>query len=255
MTTYDFNDRVVLVTGAAQGMGRAISLAFAGAGARVVAADINGDGAHDTVAAITAAGGTASAKPTDVADAGQVESLVAFAVSTYGGLHSAVNAAAIEGESVPLAELDDDLFDRVQAVNVRSVFLCMKHEIRAMLAGSGGTIVNIASTNSVRPQPHQSAYTASKHAVIGLTKSAAIDYAGKGVRINAIIPGSIDTPMLRNAMARRGREEKDVISRLSLIDRFGTTDEIASAALWLSSEASTFTIGHALAVDGGYLAR
>ena len=255
MTTYDFSDRVVLVTGAAQGMGRAISLAFAAAGAKVVAADINGDGANETVAAITAADGTASAKQTDVADSAQVEALVAFVVSTYGGLHSAINAAAIEGESVPLAELDDELFDRVQAVNVRSVFLCMKHEIRAMLSGKGGTIVNIASTNSVRPQPHQSAYTANKHAVIGLTKSAAIDYAGKGVRINAIIPGSIDTPMLRNAIARRGRDEKDVISRLSLIGRFGTTDEIAAAALWLSSDASSFTIGHALAVDGGYLAR
>jgi NAD(P)-dependent dehydrogenase (short-subunit alcohol dehydrogenase family) len=255
MLTYDMTGKVALVTGGAQGMGRAIAYAFADAGCSVVVADISVAGGEETVTTIRNSGGAASFRSCDVADATQVEQLVSFAVSTYGRIDYAVNAAAIEGESVPLAELDDDLFDRLQAVNVRSVYLCMKHEINAMLVTGGGAIVNIASTNSFRPQPHQAAYTTSKHAVLGLTKSAAIDYAPKGIRINAIVPGSIDTPMLRNAMARRGRDEKDVISRLSLLGRFGRPDEIAAAALWLCSDASSFTVGHALAVDAGYLAR
>jgi NAD(P)-dependent dehydrogenase (short-subunit alcohol dehydrogenase family) len=255
MLTYDMTGKVALVTGGAQGMGRAIAYAFADAGCSVVVADVSVPGGEETVTTIRNSGGAASFRNCDVADATQVERLVSFAVSTHGRLDYAVNAAAIEGESVPIAELDDELFDRVQSVNVRSVYLCMKHEINAMLVTGGGSIVNIASTNSVRPQPHQSAYTASKHAVMGLTKSAAIDYAPKGIRINAIIPGSIDTPMLRNAIERRGRDEKDVVARLSLLGRFGRPDEIAAAALWLCSDASSFTVGHALAVDAGYLAR
>ena len=258
MSSYDFSNRVALVTGGAQGMGRAISYAFANAGASVIVADRSVEGGNETASAIVAAGGKAAFVTTDVSDAAQVEAMVASAVTTFGGLNYAVNAAGIEGESVPLAELDEALFERLHAVNVRGVFLCMKHEIRAMLsgpAGTGGAIVNIASTNSVRPQVNQSGYTASKHAVIGLTKSAAIDYAPKGIRINAIMPGSIDTPMLRNAMERRGSEESSVISRLSLLGRIGRPDEIAAAAMWLCSDESSFTVGHALAVDAGYLAR
>jgi glucose 1-dehydrogenase len=141
------------------------------------------------------------------------------------------------------------------AINVRGVFLCMKYEIAAMLANGRGAIVNIASTNAVRPQGNQPAYTAAKHAVLGLTRSAAVDYGPRGIRINAILPGSIDTPMLRNAMARRGRDLDDVVDRLSLIGRFGRPEEIADAALWLCSESSSFVLGHPLAVDAGYLTR
>jgi NAD(P)-dependent dehydrogenase (short-subunit alcohol dehydrogenase family) len=254
--TYDFTGSVALVTGGASGMGRAISAAFAAAGARVCVADVNEEGGRATVDAIVGSGSEALFVRTDVADSTSVQAMIGACVAEFGGVNVAVNAAAIEGESCPLAELDDDLFDRIQAVNVRSVYLSMKHEINAMLAsGLGGAIVNIASTNSVRPQPHQSAYTASKYAVLGLTKSAAIDYAPKGIRINAICPGAIDTPMLRGAMERRNREERDVIARLSLLGRFGATSEIAQAALWLCSDSSSFTVGHALAVDGGYLAR
>jgi glucose 1-dehydrogenase len=247
---------VALVTGGSGGMGRAIAAAFGAAGASVVVSDIATEAGEEAAEQVRAGGAPAEFVQADVADAASVKALVDRTVSAFGGLDHAVNAAAIELERVRLHEVEDEQFDRLIAVNLRSIFLCMKHEIRAMLAGGkGGTIVNIASTNSFRPQPHQSGYTASKYGVLGITRNAAIDYAGDGIRINAICPGSIDTPMLRAAMERRGRDPQDVIARLSLIGRFGEPEEIAKAALWLSSDDSSFTIGHALAVDGGYLVR
>ncbi len=250
-----FDGRSTIVTGGSGGMGRAIALAFAAAGSRVIVSDVAVAGGEETVALVRAAGGEAQFVAADVSKGADVEALVATAVSAYGGLDYAVNAAAIEFEVDFLADLSEEDWDRMLDVNLKSIFLCMKHEINAMLAGSGGAIVNIASTNSYRPQAHQSAYTASKFGVLGITKSAAVDYAPRGIRINAICPGSIDTPMLRGAMAKRGRDPQEVANRLSLIGRFGTPDEIAAAALWLCSGASAFTIGHALAVDGGYLSR
>jgi NAD(P)-dependent dehydrogenase (short-subunit alcohol dehydrogenase family) len=257
----DFTGDVALVTGSAGGMGRAIALAFAAAGATVVTGDIDAAGGAETERLVRAAGGSADFFPTDVSDASSVQALVSAAVDRYGSLTCAVNAAAIENETAPLHECELDAFERMQAVNVRGVFLCLKYEIAAMLAnddrpgGGRGAIVNIASTNSFRPQHDQPAYTASKHAVLGLSRSAALDYAGRGIRVNVICPGSIDTPMLREAMRRRGRDPQDVVDRLSLIGRFGTPEEIAAATLWLCSDASSFTVGHALAVDAGYLAR
>ena len=256
MAEAQFAGKVALVTGAAGGMGRATALGFAAAGAKVVVSDISADGGNETVALVTKEGGEANFVATDVADRDSVEQLVATAVDVFGGLDCAVNGAAIELEREPLAEVDEEVFDRIIAVNLRSVFLCMKYEIRQFLAqGRGGTIVNIASTNSFRPQPNQSSYTASKYGVLGMTRNAAIDYASQGIRINAICPGAIDTPMLRAAIERRGRDPQEVADRLSLLGRFGDPAEIASAALWLSSTESSFTIGHALAVDGGYLVR
>jgi NAD(P)-dependent dehydrogenase (short-subunit alcohol dehydrogenase family) len=257
--TADFTGEVALVTGAAGGMGRAIAVAFAKAGATVVMGDVDEDGGRETERLVRDLGGKGLFLGTDVADGESVRSLVHAAVESFGGLHCAVNAAAIENETKPLHECGDDAFDRMQAVNLRGVFLSMKHELAVMLDnqirdGARGAIVNIASTNSFRPQHDQPAYTASKHGVLGLTRSAAYDYASRGIRINAICPGTIDTPMLRNAMARRGRDPQDVVKRLSPLGRFGTPDEIAAAALWLCSTASSFTIGHALAVDAGYLA-
>jgi NAD(P)-dependent dehydrogenase (short-subunit alcohol dehydrogenase family) len=251
-----FDGKVVLVTGAAGGMGRAIAIAFGQAGADVLVADLAPENGEATADLVRETGSRAHFVTTDVADAASVEAMVAAAVEHFGGLDCAVNGAAIELETVRLHELEDDVFDRVIAVNLRSIYLSMKHEIRVMLEqGRGGSIVNIASTNSFRPQPHHSAYTASKHGVLGMTRNAAMDYAADGIRVNAICPGAIDTPMLRSAMERRGRDPKDVAARLSLLGRFGDPNEIAMAALWLCSDESSFTLGHALAVDGGYLAR
>ena len=251
----DFTGKVALVTGAAGGMGRATAQAFAAASAKVVAADIAADEGEQTAKLIRGNGGEAVFVRTDVSDAADVEAAVATAVNEYGGLDCAANMAAIETETTFLADCEEATFDRLVAVNLRSIFLCLKYEIRAMLQRGGGSIVNIASTNSFRPLPKQAVYTATKHGVIGLTKTAAIEYAGKGIRVNAVAPGAIDTPMLRGAIAARGSDEAEVISRLSLVGRFGDPTEIANAVLWLCSDRSTYTIGHTLAVDGGYLVR
>lgn len=246
--------RVAIVTGAAGGMGRAISAALAGEGASVVASDVSVEAGEATVEAIKADGGTADFVGADVADAEAVAALVEATVAMHGRLDCAVNAAAIEFEVVPMAEMSTDDFDRMISVNLRSVFLCMKYEIRAMLGSGGGSIVNIASTSSFRPQVNQPAYAASKHGVLGLTRSAALDYTRRGIRVNAIAPGAIDTPMLQNAMDRWGLERDRVERHMSLFGRFGDPSEIARAAVWLCSDASSFTTGHALAVDGGFLA-
>jgi len=251
----DFAGKVALVTGAAGGMGRATAQAFAAAGVKVVAADIAADEGEQTAKLIRGNGGEAVFVRTDVSDAADVEAAVATAVNEYGGLDCAANMAAIETETTFLADCEEATFDRLVAVNLRSIFLCLKYEIRAMLQRGGGSIVNIASTNSFRPLPKQAVYTATKHGVIGLTKTAAIEYAGKGIRVNAVAPGAIDTPMLRGAIAARGSDEAEVISRLSLVGRFGDPAEIANAVLWLCSDRSTYTVGHTLAVDGGYLVR
>lgn len=227
-------------------MGQAITRSLIAAGTQVVATDLGDE--HDF-------GSDATYLAGDVADAAHMAAVVSQTVALHGRLDCAVNAAAIEFETVPLAECADDDFDRMMAVNTRGVFLSMKYELRAMLeAGNGGSIVTIASTNSFRPQHNQPAYTASKHAVLGLTRSAAIDYAQHNIRVNCIAPGAINTPMLHNAMERRGRTADDVAKRLSYFGRFGEPEEIANAVLYLCSDASSFTTGHCLSVDGGMLA-
>jgi NAD(P)-dependent dehydrogenase (short-subunit alcohol dehydrogenase family) len=259
---FDFTGASVFVTGGTGGMGRAIASAFIDSGASVCVTDLDAASGDEFADSLNALGrGRAMFVPLDVSSEAAVREAVSRCVSGFGGLDHAVNAAAIEGESVPLHEVEAVDFERTQQVNVRGVFFCMKYQLAAMLNGrsertaAGATIVNIASTNSFRPQPNQSAYTSSKHAVLGLTRSAAIDYAARGIRINAICPGAIDTPMLRNAMARRGRDPQATADKLSLIGRFGTPEEIAQSTLWLCSEGSSYTMGHPLAVDAGYLTR
>ena len=243
--------RVCVVTGATGGMGAAIVRALVAEGARVAITD-RSDAALAELAAPL--GDAVAWLAADLTTDGSAEHLVALAVDRFGGLDAAVNAAGIENETVPLHLTTDIDFDRLMDVNVRAAFRCMRAEIVGMMAGGhGGSIVNIASTNAFRPQANQPAYTASKHALLGLTRSAALDYAEHGIRVNAICPGAIDTPMLRAAIDRRGRDAQEVAARLTRFGRFGTPEEIAAAAVWLCSDESSFTTGHALAVDGGML--
>lgn len=246
--------RVGIVTGAAGGMGRAISATLAEAGAAVICADLDVEAGRALVEEIRDTDGIADFVETDVSRADAVRAMVQTTLDLHGRLDCAVNAAAVEFETVPITETDAADFERMMAINVRSVFLCLKYEIAAMRdAGNGGSIVNVGSTNSFRPQPNQPAYTASKHAVLGLTRSAALDYTKHGIRVNAIAPGAIDTPMLDDALDRWGLDRDRVARHMSLFRRFGDPQEIANAALWLCSDASSFTTGHALPVDGGYL--
>ena len=244
-----------LVTGGGSGMGRAMCIEFARAGARVVIADVNEKGGRETLAEIEAAGGTAQFLRCDVSVEANVVALVKTVQDSYGSLDFAVNNAAIELERSPLIEVTEDVFDRLYAVNVKGVFFCMQQEMRAMAGQGRGAIVNIASMNSFRPQPCQSLYTSTKHAVLGLTRNAAIEAAQLGIRINAICPGAIDTPMLQAARERQNLPMELIVQNLSLLDRIGRPEEVAKAALWLCSDDASYTFGHALAVDGGYLAR
>jgi NAD(P)-dependent dehydrogenase (short-subunit alcohol dehydrogenase family) len=244
-----------LVTGAGSGMGRAMALEFGRAGARVVVADVNEKGGRETVEEVRGAGGEAMFLRTDVAVESNVSALVRCVLDNYGSLDFAINNAAVELEKAPFSEVSGDVFDRIMAVNVKGVFLCMQHEMRQMAKQGKGAIVNIASVNAYRPQYHQTVYTASKHAVLGMTRNAAIEAAPQGVRINAICPGAIETPMLESSLRDAPVSREDVIGMMSLNGRFGQPQEIAKAALWLCSDDASFTYGHALAVDGGYLAR
>lgn len=251
----DYTGKSGLVTGAGGGIGRAIAHAFAQAGASVVVADIDVTGGNETVDSIRAAGGRALFQRCDVSRASDVDALLAAALEQGGSLDFAINNAAVELESSPLSEVPEDTFDRLMAVNVKGVFLCLQRQLRQMIQQGQGTIVNIASVNAYRPQHQQSVYTASKHAVLGLTRNAALEAATYGVRVNAICPGAIETPMLENSLALAPIPRAEVIARMSLNGRFGRPEEIAKAALWLCGDDASFTYGHALAVDGGYLAR
>lgn len=241
------------MTGAAGGIGRAAALAFAREGARVAVADVDAAGGEETVSMIGQEGGEAFFLRSDISQSAEVEAMIAAVVSRYGKLDCAFNNAGIEIEHLPLAEADEATFDRLMSVNVKGVWLCMKHEIRQMLKQGGGAIVNTASVAGLVGAPLQPIYAASKHAVVGLTKTAAAEYGRAGIRINSVCPGIIRTAMLERALEREPRREKIVV-KAHPIGRLGEADEIASAAVWLCSDAASFVTGHQLAVDGGLTA-
>jgi len=247
--------RVAIVTGGGKGMGEATCLLFAEQGAKVVVADIDRDAGENTAEQIFEAGGEAAFIHTDVAEEASVAAMVAFAVERFGRLDCAVNNAAVLPDMKPLAEVDLDQFDRQLRINLRSVAACLKYELRQMLTQeTRGTIVNIASMSGIRPQPGNPAYIAAKAGVIGLTRSASLDYAPKGIRVNGVAPGAIMTPMVEAAFAAMNVEVADYAAMVSLFNRLGEPREVAQASLWLCSDASSFVTGQTLAVDAGYTA-
>jgi NAD(P)-dependent dehydrogenase (short-subunit alcohol dehydrogenase family) len=251
--TYDFKGQVALITGAASGMGLATARAFAQAGSAVVLADIDKETLGKATLTLTSAGHQAMGIVCDVSNEGQVAGMIDRAVASFGRLDMAFNNAGIQ---VPPSDAADELaenFDRVNAINLRGVWACMKHELRHMRTQGSGAIVNCSSLGGLVGLPSRAAYHASKHGVIGLTRSAALEYAPRGIRINAICPGTIDTPMVAEMLQRQAEAMKEIM-RDQPIGRLGRSDEIAAAVLWLCSPGSSFVLGHALAVDGGYTA-
>src|SRR3954451_9581291 len=249
--TGKFAGKVAFVTGAASGIGRAAALAFAREGAAVVAADVSEQGNRETARLIEGLGGRALAVRCDVTRAEEVKAALAKAVETFGRLDFAFNNAGIEPRKpAPTADYDEEEWDRILDINLRGVFLCMKHEIPLILKQGGGAIVNTSSGAGVIGIKNSPAYTAAKHGVIGLTRAAALDYAAQNIRINAVCPGYIDTPMMGRFTGGTPEGRAQVISE-EPIGRMGKPEEIANTVLWLCSEGAGFVVGHALVADGG----
>ncbi len=248
------DNKVTIVTGGASGIGQAAALAFAREGARVVVADLNPDGGQATVKQIAEAGGDACFVQTNVAVAADVQALVAAAVSTYGRLDCAFNNAGTGRPPAPIHEKPEDFWDAVIAVNLKGVWLCLKYEIPALIAAGGGSIVNMASVAGLIGFPGFSDYSASKHGVIGLTRTAALEYVQQHIRVNAVCPGFTDTPMVA-AMVQDSPQMEQQVMRASPMHRLGTPAEIAEAVVWLCSDKASFVTGQALALDGGMTAR
>jgi len=246
--------KVAIVTGAGSGIGRASALAFAREGAKVVVADMVIEGGEETVSRIKQADGEALFVKTDVSKAAEVEALVQRTIAAYGRLDCAYNNAGIEGAGATTAEYPEEMWDRVLAINLTGVWLCLKYEIAQMLKQGGGAIVNTASTAGLVGYPRGSAYVASKHGVVGLTKTAALEYAKAGIRVNAVCPGAIDTPMMGRITDHRPQRAARMAAA-EPVGRMGNPTEIAEAVVWLCSDAASFVTGHAMAVDGGMTAQ
>ncbi|WP_042424459.1 SDR family NAD(P)-dependent oxidoreductase [Streptacidiphilus anmyonensis] len=247
----EFTGRNALVTGAASGIGLAIARRLAAGGAAVTLADFNQEGAAKAAAELTASGATAIAVRVDVTDPASVEEAVRTAADRLGGLHLAVNNAGIGGVTAPTGQYPLEEWRRVIATNLDGVFYSLRHEIPAILASGGGAIVNMASTCGTHGFPNTPAYTAAKHGVVGLTKTAALEYAAKGVRINAVVPGFIDTPLL----AAYDPAKRDLLVGLHPAGRLGTAEEVAEMAAFLLSDRASFVHGSLHLVDGAYAAR
>jgi len=247
----DFTGKVAFVTGAASGIGEAVATQLAERGAKVVVADLKLDAANRVVEAIKAKGGEAAAVAVDVGDAAQVEKAVQFATDTFGKLDLAVNNAGIGGAAAPLGDYTLEDWHKVIDVNLNSVFYSMKYEIAAMLKSGGGAIVNMASILGSVAFPNAPAYVAAKHGVVGMTKSAAIDYAKKGIRVTAVGPGFIDTPLLQGMP----EEAYDGLVAIHPVGRLGKAEEVAALTLFLLSDAASNITGSYHLVDGGYVAQ
>ena len=246
--------KIALVTGGGSGIGRATALTFAREGAKVVVADVVVEGGEETVRLIKAAGGEALFVKADMAKAAEVEAMVQKAAATYGRLDCAHNNAGIEGATGRTADYREEDWDRVISINLTGVWFCLKYEIAQMLKQGGGAIVNTASDAGLLGVPQMPAYVASKHGVVGLTKTAALEYAKAGIRVNAVCPGVIKTPMVDRITGQRaGRAER--MAAAEPVGRMGKPEEIAEAVVWLCSDAASFVTGLPMPVDGGIIAQ
>ena len=243
--------KVALVTGGGSGIGRQACLVFCREGARVVVSDVTVEGGEETLSLIKQAGGEAAFIKADVAQAAEVEALVAKTVEAYGRLDCAYNNAGIAGRTARVADDTEENWERILSINLKGVWLCLKYEIAHMLKQGGGAIVNTASGAGLIGVRRTGAYVASKHGVVGLTKTAALEYAKANIRVNAVCPGPIDTPMLRGASER----VIDAMAAAQPNGRLGQPQEIAEAVVWLCSDAASFVTGHPMPVDGGYVAQ
>ena len=244
-----FQNKVAFVTGAANGIGRATALAFAREGANVVVADVSERGNHETGQMIEKLGVRALAVRCDVAQAGDVKAVLDKTVEAFGRLDFAFNNAGVEQPIIATADITEDDWDRIARINLRGVFLCMKYEL-PLLVKNGGMIVNTSSGAGVKGIKGQAAYCAAKHGVIGLTKATALDYAQSNIRVNAVCPGIIATPMMQRFTGGTREGEQRVIAQ-EPVGRMGTPEEIAAAVVWLCSDSAAFVVGHAMVIDGG----